>query len=68
MSRFRSLCSLDLAGFSDRLLAEFQGMWEKMLRSLKDQHKEIFRDEIQYRLDYPGEFKHCGTLSKEVIT
>ena len=48
-------------------LAEFQGMWEKMLRNLKDQHKEIFRDEIQYRLDYPGEFKHCGTLGKEFI-
>jgi hypothetical protein len=48
-------------------LAEFQGMWEKMLGNLKDQHKDVFRDEILYRLEYPGEFKHCGTLGKEFI-
>ena len=48
-------------------LAEFRSMWEKMLRNLKDPHKDVFRDEIQYRLDHPGDFKHCGTLGKEFI-
>lgn len=48
-------------------LAEFQGLWVHMLRNLKDQHKDVFRDEIQHRLDFPGEFKHCGTLGKEFL-
>ena len=48
-------------------LAEFQGMWEKMLRNLKDQHKDIFRDEVQYWIDHPGEFRHCETPGKEFI-
>lgn len=46
-------------------LAEFQGMWEKMLKNLQDKHKEIFREEIEHRLD--SEFRHCGTLGKELI-
>lgn len=49
-------------------LAEFEGMWEHMLRNLKEPHKEVFKDEIQYRLDFPpNAFKHCGTLGKEFI-
>jgi len=47
-------------------LEEFQGMWEKMLRSLQDKHKGIFREEIEHRLD--SEFRHCGTLGKECIS
>jgi hypothetical protein len=46
-------------------LAEFQGMWEKMLKNLQDKHKETFREEIEHRLD--SEFRHCGTLGKELI-
>ena len=46
-------------------LAEFQGMWEKMLENLQDKHKETFREEIEHRLD--SEFRHCGTLGKELI-
>jgi hypothetical protein len=46
-------------------LAEFQGMWEKMLKNLQDKHKDIFREEIEHRLD--SEFRHCGTLGKELI-
>ena len=47
-------------------LAEFQGMWEKMLRNLKPGHKDIFLDEIDFRLT-ESEFKICGSLGKEFI-
>ena len=47
-------------------LAEFQGMWERMLKNLQNKHKEIFREEIEHRLD--SEFRHCGTLGKEFIS
>jgi hypothetical protein len=46
-------------------LADFEGAWELFLRNLKDEHKEIFRDEIDHRLS--SEFRHCGTLGKEFI-
>lgn len=53
-------------GANDRAyLAEFQRMWENMLTNLKDEHKENFREEIEHRLD--SEFRHCGTLGKELI-
>ena len=56
----------DSTGAEDKAyLAEFQGMWEKMLTNLRDKHKEVFRDEIEHRLD--SEFRHCGTLGKEHI-
>jgi len=32
---------------------------------LKDEHKDIFQEEIEHRLD--SEFRHCGTLGKELI-
>lgn len=55
-----------LTGADDKAyLVEFQGMWEKMLRNLQDQHKGVFRDEIEHRLK--SEFQHCGTLEKEFI-
>ena len=47
-------------------LAEFQGMWERMLKNLQNKHKEMFREEIEHRLD--SEFRHCGTLGKEFIS
>ena len=46
-------------------LAEFQGMWRKMLENLHVDRKEIFREEIEHRLR--SEFGHCGTLGKEFI-
>jgi len=56
-------------GADDRsYLFEFEGMWEQMLRNLKDQHKQLFKEEIQYRLEFPpGAFAHCGSLGKEFI-
>jgi hypothetical protein len=36
-----------------------------MLKNLKDEHKDIFQEEIEHRLD--SEFRHCGTLGKELI-
>jgi hypothetical protein len=46
-------------------LAEFQEMWEKMLKNLQEKHKETFREEIEHRLD--SEFQHCGSLAKELL-
>jgi hypothetical protein len=37
-----------------------------MMRSLKPEHKDIFRDEIDFRLS-DAEFKFCGSLGKEFI-
>jgi hypothetical protein len=55
-----------LTGSDDKLyLEEFKGAWEAFLGNLKPEHKEIFRDEIETRLD--SEYRHCGTLSKEFI-
>jgi hypothetical protein len=54
-------------GADDKVyLAEFQEMWERMLKNLQNKHKEIFREEIEHRLD--SEFRHCGTLGKEFIS
>lgn len=47
-------------------LAEFQGMWGKMLRNLEDKHKPIFCDEIDFRLSV-ADLKFCGSLGKEFI-
>jgi hypothetical protein len=53
-------------GDDDKLyLADFQGAWAAFLGDVKDEHKEIFREEIDLRLD--SEFRHCGTLGKEFI-
>lgn len=53
-------------GGSDRLyLADFQEAWRIMLGNLKAEHKPVFREEIDHRLD--SEFRHCGTLGKEFI-
>ena len=49
-----------------KYLDEFKGFWEMMLRNLKDKHKPIFLDEIDFRLTEP-EFQFCGSLGKEFI-
>ena len=36
------------------------------MRSLKPEHRDTFRDEIDFRLRDP-EFRICGTLGKEFI-
>jgi len=33
--------------------------------NLRDIHQEIFREQIEHRLD--SEFRHCRTLGKELI-
>ncbi len=53
-------------GADDKLyLEDFENAWELFLKNLKDKHKAIFKDEIEYRLN--SEFRHCGTLGKEFI-
>jgi hypothetical protein len=46
--------------------ADFEGAWQTLMKSLKPQHREIFRDEIDFRLQ-DREFQFCGTLGKEFI-
>lgn len=45
---------------------DFEGAWQTMMRSLKPQHRNIFREEIDFRLSDP-EFTFCGTLGREFI-
>jgi hypothetical protein len=45
---------------------DFQNAWEAMMKSLKPQHREIFRDEIDFRLS-AAEFTFCGTLGKDSL-
>lgn len=45
---------------------DFEGAWQGMMRSLKPEHRDIFRDEIDFRLR-EHEFAFCGTLGKEFI-
>jgi hypothetical protein len=53
-------------GVDDKLyLADFQNAWATLMRNLKPEHKDIFREEIEHRLD--SEFRHCGSLGKELI-
>lgn len=46
-------------------LADFEEAWAKFLGNLKPEHRDIFRDEIDYRL--ASEFRHCGDLGKQFI-
>jgi hypothetical protein len=50
----------------DLYLTDFQNAWRSMMENLKPQHRDVFRDEIDYRLTDP-EFKLCGSLCKEFI-
>ncbi|MEO8049670.1 MAG: hypothetical protein ABI833_04575 [Acidobacteriota bacterium] len=45
---------------------DFQNAWQAMLKQLKPVHRDVFRDEIDFRLA-DREFKICGTLGKEFI-
>lgn len=47
-------------------LADFENAWKTFMSSLNLQHRDIFRDEIDYRLTDPH-FMICGTLGKEFI-
>jgi len=53
-------------GASDRLyLFGFQEAWRLMMGNLKTEHKKVFREEIDHRLD--SEFRHCGDLGRQFI-
>ena len=54
------------AGDDKQYFADFEGAWQTLMKSLKPQHREIFRDEIDFRLQ-DREFEFCGTLGKEFI-
>jgi len=47
-------------------LVDFQNAWKTLMANLKPEHRNVFREEIDFRLLEP-EFKFCGTLSKEFI-
>jgi hypothetical protein len=54
-------------GHDDRLyLADFQEAWGLLMGNLKTEHKDVFREEIDYRLTNPA-FAICGSLGKELI-
>ncbi len=46
-------------------LDDFQGAWEKLMRDLKPEYRESFKQEIASRI--ASEFRHCGTLGREFI-
>jgi hypothetical protein len=47
-------------------LADFQNAWKALMSNLKPQHRDIFREEIDFRLQ-DREFAFCGTLGREFI-
>jgi hypothetical protein len=47
-------------------LADFENAWKLFMSSLISQHRDIFRDEIDYRLT-DAHFTICGSLGKEFI-
>jgi len=47
-------------------LADFQNAWMALMGDLKPQHRDIFREEIDFRLQ-DREFAFCGTLGREFI-
>jgi hypothetical protein len=54
-------------GRSDaKYFGDFEGAWQTMMCRLKPQHRDIFRDEIDFRLS-DLEFTFCGTLGREFI-
>jgi hypothetical protein len=46
--------------------ADFEQAWGLFMSNLKPEHKDIFRDQIDYRLTNPT-FGICGSLYKELI-
>jgi len=54
-------------GHDDPLyLADFQKAWGLLMANLKPEHKDTFREEIDYRLTNPA-FGICGKLGSEFI-
>ena len=47
-------------------LADFQNAWKALMANLKAQHCDIFREEIDFRVQ-DREFAFCGTLGREFI-
>jgi hypothetical protein len=47
-------------------LADFQNAWKSLLGNLKQEHRNVFREEIDLRLEHK-EFQFCGSLGKEFI-
>jgi hypothetical protein len=47
-------------------LADFQNAWMAFMGNLKLQHRDIFREEIDFRKQ-DREFAFCGTLGREFI-
>ena len=45
---------------------DFESAWQTLMRSLKAEHRDIFREEIDFRLQ-DREFAFCGTLGREFI-
>ena len=54
------------SGIYDRsYLEDFERAWNTLMSKLNAPHREVFRDEIDYRL--ASEFEHCGDLGREFI-
>ena len=49
-----------------KYLADFQNAWAALMKNLKPEHRNAFRDEIDFRL-LDVEFKFCGSLGRELI-
>ncbi len=47
-------------------LTDFENAWKAFMSNLNQQHRDIFRDEIDYRLT-DAHFTICGSLGKEFI-
>jgi hypothetical protein len=45
---------------------DFESAWKTFLRSVKAEHRDIFREEIDFRMQN-REFAFCGTLGREFI-
>ena len=48
------------------IFADFENAWKTLMSDLKPQHRDIFREEIDFRLQ-DREFAFCGTLGREFI-
>jgi hypothetical protein len=46
---------------------DFESAWQTLMRSLKAEHRDVFREEIDFRLR-DREFAFCGTLGREFIS
>jgi hypothetical protein len=51
--------------FDQKYLEDFESAWRTVLQNLKPSHREVFKDEISFRLH--SAFRHCGDLGLEFI-